>query len=526
MGHFRQFSRIRGPLALIVAISGIWAIGAWMRSGTDPSRATEGIEADRTSRQEVALAGGSADADCGSPSIQTVDYESQGYKTPTTPARPRDVAPRPRTGRNGGPERFLWQSDSPRDGEDDPPAADDPSPRPNPRESSQQDAVTPLSVEALREQLGDRAIEDRMVGDRTVVDDWHLPLEAISPEMEARRSRIRQVLEFYYQRPLNSAQDSPWSMMHFMLAWGVDGAIEVGGPGGRRASLIGWLCANGPGENVQLLEVVNGRIHPRSGPGLQGHDGQFLAMLAQARVPIDQPLRVQARQYSIGDLIEYEQRTCRSGNELTFKLIGLVHYLGSDAVWQDDRGHRWDIPRLMEEEIRAPINGVTCGGTHRLMSLKYAVRRRQRDGGAVDGVWQRADEHVAKYQELAFRLQNRDGSMSSDFFRNAGSWGDIERKLKTSGHMLEWLVYSLPHKDLHDPRLKRGIDYLCNLLIQNRYHRWGRGPLGHSIRALSLYEERVFGTAPGNRNYEVARAPARPTPRALPAPRRYPMHRR
>jgi hypothetical protein len=344
------------------------------------------------------------------------------------------------------------------------------------------------------------------------LDDWYEQPRNPTLQMLARRQRIQQVLSFYYQRPLNTRDDSPWSIMHHMLAWGVDGYVTVGGPHGRRASAIGWICANGVCEGEQMLIIHNGRLTARMGAGLQGHDGQLLALLAQSRVAEDQEILFDGRQFTVRDLMETEQASCRSGMELTFKLMGLVHYLHTDSIWTDDTGQQWDFPRLMHEEIQAPINGVTCGGTHRLMALAYAVRRRRRDGFAIDGIWEHARKHVANYQQLAFQLQNRDGSLSSDFFRKRGSWGDPNRKLKTTGHILEWLVFSLPHEQLQDPRLTRAVDYLCNLMIQNRYYQWGKGPLGHSIRALSLYEERVFGTRPGHRSYEMAGGPARSVP--------------
>ncbi len=355
-------------------------------------------------------------------------------------------------------------------------------------------------------------------------DDWFVEPGELTAEMTARRARIRQVLTFYYQRPLNTWEDSPWSMMHHMLAWGVDGYIMVGGPGGRQASVIGWLCSNGACEGESMLRVVDGRLVPRVGNGLQGHDAQFLALLAQTRVSADQVLRVGQYEFTIKDLMAYEQQTCRSGNELTFKLMGLVHYLHTDYTWVDNRGESWDFPRLMDEEIRAPVNGVTCGGTHRLMALSYAVRRRIRDGLPVTGIWERAGRHVASYQKLAFQLQNSDGSLSSDFFRKRGSWGDPDRKLKTTGHILEWLIFSLPHSRLTDRHVTSAVDYLCNLLIQNRHFRFGKGPLGHGIRALSLYEERMFGTYPGTRSYPP-RQPTQPRTATESRTHAYPMRR-
>lgn len=355
-------------------------------------------------------------------------------------------------------------------------------------------------------------------------DDWFVEPGEVTAEMSARRARIRQVLTFYYQRPLNTWEDSPWSMMHHMLAWGVDGYILVGGPGGRQASVIGWLCSNGVCERESMLRVVDGQLLPRVGNGLQGHDAQFLALLAQTRVSADQVLRVGQYEFTIKDLMAYEQQTCRSGNELTFKLMGLVHYLHTDYTWVDNRGEPWSFPRLMDEEIRAPINGVTCGGTHRLMALSYAVRRRIRDGLPVTGIWERAGRHVASYQKVAFQLQNPDGSLSSDFFRKHGSWGDPDRKLKTTGHILEWLIFSLPHSRLTDRHVTSAVDYLCNLLIQNRHFRFGKGPLGHGIRALSLYEERMFGTYPGTRSYPP-RQPTQPRTATESRAHAYPMRR-
>ncbi len=342
---------------------------------------------------------------------------------------------------------------------------------------------------------------------------WYLPIEQMTPQQEARRHRIRQTLEFYYNRMLNTVDDSPWSMMHHMLAWGADAQIWVGGEGGKRVSCIGWLCANGLCENERLLYVRDGQLYARSGPGLQGHEGQFLAMLAQARVRANQPIRVGDQTYTVEHLIRQEQLSCRPKTELTFRLMGLIHYLGTEASWEASDGQHWDFPRLIRDEISQPINGVTCGGTHRLMAQSYAVRRRIQEGHALDGQWARADKYTSDYRDYAFSMQHRDGSLSTDFFRSRANTSDIDRRLKTTGHMLEWLVFSCPHDELQDPQMLLAVDYLTDLLARNRYYDWGKGPLGHAIRALSLYDERVFGGEPGKRDLRLAKNPPRIQPR-------------
>jgi hypothetical protein len=344
-------------------------------------------------------------------------------------------------------------------------------------------------------------------------DAWYLPLEELTPEHEARRQRIRQALEFYYNRMLNTTEDSPWSMMHHMIAWGADAYVWVGKPGDKRVSCIGWLCANGSCENARLLELKDGKLSAKTGPGLQGHGGQFLAMLAQARVRAEQPIRCEGEMFTVEDLIEAEKARLKPGEELTFKMMGLIHYLGTESTWTANNGQEWDFPRMIREEIKQPINGTTCGGTHRLMGLSYAVRRRIQEGYELDGQWARAAKYTADYREYAYALRNSDGTFSSDFFRSRGSWGDLDRKVKTNGHVLEWLVFSSPHDELEDPRLVRSIDILTQWLSQNRYYDWGKGPMAHAVRALSLYDERVYGGEPGKRTLKLASRPVKIQPK-------------
>lgn len=371
------------------------------------------------------------------------------------------------------------------------------------------DAQAPTEVGSFMEQQVDQLAEVQ-----PFQDPWHVEIESLTEAQKSRRARIRNVLGFYYNRQLNAVQDSPWSMMHHMIAWGSDSLIWTGTPGqSKRVNCIGWLCANGVCEGERLLHLKNGKIYPRVGPGLQGHEGQFLAMLAQARVSAKQPIRVGGQMFTVQDLIKQEQLACRPKTELTFRLIGLVHYLDTDTSWKSSDGQEWDFPRLIREEIAQPVNGVTCGGTHRLMGMSYAVRRRLQEGRPVDGQWDRADRYTADYRNYAYAMRNRDGSCSSDFWRSRGSWGDIDRKLKTTGHILEWMVFSSPHDELENPKLAQSIDFLTMLLAQNRYYDWGKGALGHAIRALSLYDERVFGGTPGERDLKLASRPPRIVPK-------------
>ena len=226
------------------------------------------------------------------------------------------------------------------------------------------------------------------------------PRPPLSRQMLQLRAKVRRCLDFYLTRQLNTRDDSPWSIMHALIGFGVDTHIRVGGPRGRKVNAISWLCGNGTCSGVKLLHLRNGQLGVTLGAGFQGHEGQLLGMLAQSRVMIDYPIIVSGKRLSVADLVKYEQLNCRPKSELTFRLIGLSHYLDSDETWKDKRGGGWDIPRLIREELAQPINGVTCGGTHRLMGFSYAVRRRKQSGRPVTGQWLRAQKYASVVSRL------------------------------------------------------------------------------------------------------------------------------
>ncbi len=307
------------------------------------------------------------------------------------------------------------------------------------------------------------------------------------------RNRLRKVLTYYYRKPLNSRDHDAWEAMHGMLSYGLHSRILAGGPRGESMTAIGWLCYNNPCKNKVLMRLNDeGEIRAQYGVGLQGHMGQFLAMLAQCNVDPSYPIRVEGSEFTINDLIASEQKTCYPNTELTFKLIGLMHYLPSDSQWVNDRGENWSMERLIEEELQQPVRGAACGGTHRLGGLSLAVRKRQARGEPVEGAFLKAADFTSKYEQYTYRLQNSDGSFSTEWFRGPGREKDIDRRCRTSGHLLEWLLYQVEDEKLTSYRVVKGVTYLTNLLYSNSDNEWETGPLCHALHALTLYDQRMF----------------------------------
>lgn len=326
--------------------------------------------------------------------------------------------------------------------------------------------------------------------------------DELSPEMLQLRDKLHECLAYYFEQREDVSRRSPWGIMHALIAFGVDTDVMVNG---QRINAIGWLCWNGAGRGQRLLYVRDGELRLHRGPGVQGHDGQFLAMLAQSRVKKDYGIKVGDDEFTVADLIEREKVTCQAGTELTFKLIALSHYLEPNATWTNEDGEEWSVERLIKEELKQPVVTAACGGTHRMMGFSYAVRKRNKRGGEFTGQWKRAKKFVEDFHEYAFTLQNENGSFSTNWFNQRGDSGDTTRYLQTTGHILEWLVYSLPQEQLRDPRVIKSVNFLVDLMLDNRDRRWDVGPKGHALHALVLYDQRVFGAKPGQGGPRVAR---------------------
>jgi hypothetical protein len=314
----------------------------------------------------------------------------------------------------------------------------------------------------------------------------------LTPEMVTLHDKVRNVLTMYYPRHLNTRDHTPWEVIHGIIAYGVDTQLFKGGPTGEKVNGIGWMCYNYPCGGQQMLMVVNDKVEARRGVGVQGHAGQFLAILAQSHVRSDYPLYVSGKEFTLADLIEQEKATCVAGEELTFKLISLMHYLDSDATWTARDGQEWSIQRLLQEELKQPIRGAACGGTHRLMGYSYAVNKRMQRGKPMVGQFLRAQKFLQDFHRYTFSLQNPDGSFSTEWFTRPGNSPDINRKLNTTGHTLEWISFSLADEELRDPRMIKAVDCLATLLLNNEKNTWEIGPLGHALHALSIYNSRVF----------------------------------
>ena len=334
----------------------------------------------------------------------------------------------------------------------------------------------------------------------------------ILPQTARLKSVIERGLHYYWDNPEDAAERTHWGMMHAVMVFDRDTHIVANR---RRYNAVAWMAGNNPCRNQLLFDDDRDGIVVKTGVGVQGHQGQLLAIFGQINVPKNYPLYSPRNQYTIEDVLHREMRDCRPNTELTFTLIALAHYADSDTTWVSGDGQRWSVERLIQEELDQPVVGSACGGTHRLMGFAHALRRRRAEEKPITGQWDRAERYLADFDRYIWTLQNRDGSMSTAWFEQPQDNGNLDRKIQTTGHMLELLMLTTPDAELQSPKMLRTVGFLANALYNERGHRWQVGPKGHALRSVAMYYQRIFGDATPWRAGAASESAGRNVPRAV-----------
>ena len=302
-------------------------------------------------------------------------------------------------------------------------------------------------------------------------------------------------------RRLNASVHGAWQVVHGILAFGQDFPIEHGSQvSGALDYLLGGGTLNGwalrPGKPGVIAVVDHG-----STTG-QGHPDQWLGYLSQCGshgIPIDTPLRVGGRDYTVADLLSQAQFDIQPGQEATWTLMALSAYLPADATWQARDGSTWTTERVVQMEADADLFSSPCGGAHRLYGLVSAVNKHtDAQGEAVgqtpsdlSGGWAAAADTIQDAIDRAQRFQQADGSFSIHSFERSGTSADIFAKLGATGHVFEVLVLALDDQRLAEPWMAHAADRLVTMLEQTADVDVECGALYHAAHGLLLYRQRL-----------------------------------
>ena len=292
----------------------------------------------------------------------------------------------------------------------------------------------------------------------------------------------------------NGKPNSPWQIMHGVLA--LRHNLELRTPRGT-VNAISWLSRDPVFRGEHWFEATRygGRAHPFSVPyHFEGHVNQFLALLTMSNLPLDHRIGVEGGKgyVTMADMVKHAQAMVNMNEEISWTLWFLTHYLEPDAVWTNHNGERWGMEKLVSIQTGQNVLTGPCGGTHGLFALAYARNSYLQKHGKVTGTWLAADQKIKRYIAEAAAGMNADGSFSSRFFAEPNQHTeDPTDRLKSSGHMLEWLMMAVPEQELKEKWVRYAVFRVASDLINFSNQEIDPGPLYHAVHSITLYRERV-----------------------------------
>ncbi len=317
------------------------------------------------------------------------------------------------------------------------------------------------------------------------------------------REHVDRELDFgFYRRRLNTKDHAAWQIVHGTLAYEKEFLIEADGKTVKAIDYVlgggqmnGWSLERG-----DLLDEASGRYGVRSVLQLgskigQGHPDQWLGYLQECDLPLDDKIMIDGQAYTVDDWVEQIKRDVhRNPNgEFSWTIMALTHYRPTTDTWIAGDGAEWSIPRLLERELEAGIDGVACGGTHRMVGLTHAYNRHKAAGEPIEGVWKEVEDLIEECKAGCQKYQNPDGSLSMNFFRRPGQATEIGDKLHSTGHQFEFLVVSMDDEELQQEWVRRAALSLTDMLRKTHAVPLECGGLYHGLRGLALYRERMWG---------------------------------
>jgi len=319
-----------------------------------------------------------------------------------------------------------------------------------------------------------------------------------------------------------TTESAPWYVLHDILANGA-GVSLSDAKTGALVDAVDYLTTqrqltDRTGRLIESIYEEDGLPHfPRTDGQfiVQGHPGQFLAVLIGAGVPLSHPILLDdGRRHTLADAVENVKLELRpqrilvdppekefADHELGWSIALIANAVGTEAVWKNEWGEDVSIEDLIEIAIQRPAGWGSCAGTHELFGLARAMRVHRSTHSEFRGVWARLEEYLEDAKALARASQHADGSFDYNWARpepgQRQSGLSPSKKVHTTGHMLEWLVLASTAQEIDAPHLSNAYRFLESRRFAEVSLVPGRrgtdlvsyGSLTHAVSGMTLYRE-------------------------------------
>lgn len=302
---------------------------------------------------------------------------------------------------------------------------------------------------------------------------------------------VDQAIEVSHRRMLSTEVHTPWQIAHGILALRWEYSLYQNK---KRIRAIDWI-STGPnfrGRPWFITTPHGGKGHPFTQPyAFEGHPNQFLAFYGMAGIPLDHKFKAGEKTITIADIIRNAKAEVNTDEEITWTLWAFSRYLPWNTEWVSNKGEQWSIETLVRVQMQSEPTKSACGGTHGLFALASAVNAYTKDQKQLRGTWLEASMRVRQYIEYARSMQNRDGSFSANYFEGPEYASDVNKRVSTSGHTLEFIMEALPENRLNEQWVRNAVTRIARDLIDYKAQPLEPGGMYHAIDSLVIYRERT-----------------------------------
>jgi hypothetical protein len=328
------------------------------------------------------------------------------------------------------------------------------------------------------------------------------PFEAIRPPVppvaappDAIKQRIDLAIAQVRGRQLRT-DNGFWTVFHGILGLGPSVTLEEPLTG-RKVNALDYIASGGKVPGLHFVPTGDG-LDVETGPGTfekQGHQDQFIAEMVEWNVAPERKFKVDGKDHTFGDFLRFSKAraSVKMNQELEWALVIIGSHYGTDAEWTNAFGEKVRFEDLVRAELDKDLDKASCGGTHLLFGLTWAYHLHQKNGGEPVGVWKEVADRIAAYKRKAREVQNADGTFSTDFFTGRAGVPDVNRRINTTGHVLEWLALAMTDEELKEPWVQGAANALAMLFLENDRTPLEGGGMYHAVHGLLIYTSRVYG---------------------------------
>ena len=323
-----------------------------------------------------------------------------------------------------------------------------------------------------------------------------LPAFVLADEVSSDLAkRIDKVIEKAHARPLKSDVNTPWVVMHGVVAFEKDlEVLEVAT--GKKMNAIEYLTRHAKFEGQLIYQDVKGvpTLMTR-GRGdksflVQDHVDQFLFAYADAGIGLDHEILSRSgRKFTVADKLKHAKKGFKDDQELGWTIVAASTYLPFDEKWKADSGKKYRTEDIMALAIQRDPRRETEGGPHNLYGVAYALDAYLKQGGKLEGTWKEARDYLDKYVALTKEYQQTDGAFSGSVFFRASRPRTPRQLVSSTGHALEWLSVALSPEQLREAWVLKAVERLVTDMEKFPTEVFSDGGLYHAAHALRRFRE-------------------------------------